>query len=212
MTASPSRSAVNASRRRRSRRTVASASAGVSPAMNRCAMCAADRRASHARTAAPGEPGGRQRQRQPEPPGDPLARLAEILGQVPADRLGRRQHGHRVDEPEQLDLDLGIAQRQVHEPVVPPGAVPGRRAPADPLEQRPADLLGSTLEHSPASVDSINHDGRHQRVLQAGPRILAGASPHSFYGGGRPSVRIGSRFAAVASFQNMIRLPLSIHH
>ena len=37
-------------------------------------------------------------------------------------------------------LTIGIAQGQVHEPVVPPGAVARRGAPADLREQRPADL------------------------------------------------------------------------
>jgi len=84
--------------------------------------------------------------------------------------------GEQGDEPEQLDLDLGIAQGQTHEPVVPPGAVPGGWAAANLLEKRAADLLGPALERR-GRVDSINHDGRHQRVLPAGPRGVTGASP-----------------------------------
>ena len=53
-----------------------------------------------------------------------------------ADPQGRQG----VDEPEELDPDLGVAQGPVHHPVVPPGALPGRRPAADPLEQLAADL------------------------------------------------------------------------
>ena len=103
MTASPSKSAVKASRRRRRAMTVCMASSGVAPAMNFRAITPADARAASASHSARCEPGRRQPERQAEPPGNAIARLGQILGQVPPDRLGRLQGRQRVDEPEKLD-------------------------------------------------------------------------------------------------------------
>ena len=118
-----------------------------SPAMNRRAMCVA---------ADPGEPGqDLGRRASPAGPGRTASRShqgtrspasSRYSRQVAADRLGVVERGHGVDEPEELDLDRGVAQGQVHQPVVPPGAIPGRRAPADPVEQGAADLAGPTLQ------------------------------------------------------------------
>ena len=72
--------------------------------------------------------------------------------EVAADRLGRREGRHGVDEPEELDLDLGVAHGQVHQAVVPPGPAPERRAAADPGEQLAADLLGPALEGVPRRI------------------------------------------------------------
>ena len=52
-------------------------------------------------------PSGASPQRQVQPPGDGVARLGEILGQVPPDRLGILQGRQGVDEPEELDPHRG---------------------------------------------------------------------------------------------------------
>ena len=120
-------------------RTVASASTGFSPAMNRRAMWVAANRENPASSRAPANP-RRDGDGQPHPPGHLFAGLGEIFLEVAADPLGRPQGGHGVDEPEELDLDLGLAEGQVHQAVVPPRPLPGRRPSADPLEQLAADL------------------------------------------------------------------------
>ena len=40
----------------------------------------------------------------------------------------------------------GIVQRRGHEPVLPPGALPGLGPAADPVEQLAADLLGARFK------------------------------------------------------------------
>ncbi len=132
---------MKASLRPRRAITVCLASSGVAPAMNFRAITPADARAAEASHSARSEPCGRQPQAQAEPPGNPITGLAQIFRQVAADRFGGFERRQRVDEPEELDAHQGVVERRSHEPLFPPGTLPGPGTAADPLEQLAADLL-----------------------------------------------------------------------
>ncbi len=89
-----------------------------------------------------------QGDRQPEPGRHTLAGLAQVLVKMPPHRAGRVKGGQDVDEPEKLDANLRIVQGPAHEPVVPPGAVPGPGPAADAIKQLAADGRRSFFESS----------------------------------------------------------------
>ncbi len=175
MIASPSRSAVKASFRFRRPRTVRSASSGVAPAMNLRAITPA---AVPRRRGEPFGPDGflgRQSERHVQPPGDGIARLVEVLGQVPADRSGIFESGQGVDEPEELDADRRLIERHSHEPVVPPRSPPGPALAADPIEQLAADR-GLAVPGHPSGPVGRGLLGPGRRSPRSGRRWMPGRS------------------------------------
>ena len=177
--------------------------AGGRSAAPRPGVVAGDEPARHVRRRPPRQP--RQRPRppatppapapsgEPEPPGDAVAGLAEVLGQVPADRLGRSSATGRASmNRKSWTLTSGSPRvrsisRSSHQP-----RSPGRRAPADPVEQVAADLPGPALDRLGAiavrsamrSPSARRHPRRHG-PLPVHLVSARGRSPHSFYGDGR---------------------------
>ena len=152
MTASPSRSAVKASPCGGAAGPSRGPRRAFAPAMNRRAMwVAAEPRepGQHPRAGAcrraPAQTASRSHQGTRSPASPRYSARCRRTARVVS------QRGHRVDEPEELDLDHRVAQGQVHELVVPPGSLSRPRAPADRFRTGRARSPGSDASREPAS-------------------------------------------------------------
>ena len=114
--ASPSRSTELVTPRFQRSRSTPSADAGVSPTMNRCAMCftpaAAAAPIAVRRGSVVGHPHRRGQRRRG------VGDLAQELPQVAGEIVERPAGGGDVDEPEQRGLELLIGRCEIHRPLV----------------------------------------------------------------------------------------------